>query len=837
MGWLGGTYVGQYKYREDLAQFIPHGIGRLSGHRGSDGTVEYDGKWAYGRRQGEGTATLPSGFLWKGQWQEDVAEGKGVVLSPNGFVLAADIGLADSLTWSPRTLQEAVATLASLPTQTESLAIVRRMETELAQRGVAAQNWRGLAVFLGRLSGCAGTNQLAGWEKVRRRVLSESAAAFRAYLSPPDFRLREARLLTNELGDLARPWLELIEIVCKDPRDPHILERIPAAEHPVASTERATSWVEYGQCLQWLESALSDSAGTKDWPSTSVSEESFRRRWDGWLNTVGRLSVEFRILEPAHPTPPTLCWSSPPTTGEKVSIGGKEIDAGQPRIQLAARWGETVECSVSRGTVQWTYDIRLYPSVVGKDAKPAEVAAALLSLRGLDRQSARARIGDWSRAKLLSCDLEQGALDATAMRTAFRVVPSKPPASLPSLEIVLASGEGVAVKGAWVKAEGATPALVPMDAKWGEAVTVGMTNALGIREDRTVTLMPEGEPVERMARLMELRTLEAREAVERVKQWAGRLTPEALEEAQASCVVRGQVVLQTPQRPLGWPRIRFEDTRGGRLSWRKGDGFETSSEVGMIELNGRLWGERLEYRLANQFGVMQKGSLFLLPENGDALYRVQDDDWPKLSRRLTSTKPYLTADAWTQMVQSVKAQIVTALPEAIKNPRHPLRQVEDTPDVPSLHTEAVRGVLAAVAQLQALTLDIVKSTDRGIFEYKGRKVHDKAMRVTYGDRQKGVDDFMASNAVVAARAGALVDPSVVPMVRPLIARIVESRASAIHGVFMQSDQPHPELPMLSDFLRAIGEMEKHGALVIPSDTPLGAMIRDMRTREERKSSD
>jgi hypothetical protein len=423
------------------------------------------------------------------------------------------------------------------------------------------------------------------------------------------------------------------------------------------------------------------------------------------------------------------------------------------------------------------------------------------------------------------------------MRTAFRVVPSKSPASLPSLEIVLATGEGVAVKGVWVKAEEASPAVVPMAAKWGEAVKVVVTNALGIREDRTVPLMPEGESVERMARLMELRTLEATEAVERVRQWAERLTPEALGEAQASCVVRGQVVLQSPQRPLGWPRIRFEAARGGHLSWRKGDGSEIASEVGMIELNGRMWGEILEYQLANQFGVVQKGRLFLHPENGGALCRVQDDDWSKLSRRLTSTKPYLTADAWTQMVQSVKAQILAALPEAIKDPRHPLRQVEDTPEVPSLHTEAVRGVLAAVTQLQALTPDVIKSSDRGTFEYKGRKIHDKPMRVTYGDRQKCVDDLMASNAVAAARAGALVDPSVILVLRPVIARIVESRAGAIHGVLVRSDQPQPELPMLADFLGAIGEMERHGALVIAGDTPLGAMIRDMRARENRESPD
>ena len=78
-GWL---LFGENKYRGQLKDGIPHGLGEM---KWQDCTM-YNGNWVEGRIYGYGTMTWPSGKKYEGDWKDGVMTGRGKMYYPNGNI-------------------------------------------------------------------------------------------------------------------------------------------------------------------------------------------------------------------------------------------------------------------------------------------------------------------------------------------------------------------------------------------------------------------------------------------------------------------------------------------------------------------------------------------------------------------------------------------------------------------------------------------------------------------------------------------------------------------------------------------------------------------------------
>ena len=78
----GWVCFGENKYRGQLKDGIPHGLGEM---KWQDCTL-YNGNWAEGRICGHGTMTWPSGKKYEGEWKDGVMVGRGKMYYPNGNI-------------------------------------------------------------------------------------------------------------------------------------------------------------------------------------------------------------------------------------------------------------------------------------------------------------------------------------------------------------------------------------------------------------------------------------------------------------------------------------------------------------------------------------------------------------------------------------------------------------------------------------------------------------------------------------------------------------------------------------------------------------------------------
>ncbi|MFC1453030.1 hypothetical protein ACFLSJ_06750 [Verrucomicrobiota bacterium] len=833
MPWRGGTYEGKFRYCTDRGKYLPEGSGVLTGWDVGDGTTGYKGQWRDGMRQGAGIAVLRSGMRWKGQWRDDTAFGQGTLLLPDGEPVRDGMDFASALAWTPCALSETVAVLGRIPSHPGALAVVRRTEEELLQQAVTSQRWLVLAEFLSRASGCVNTPQHPLIEQVRGRARETVDGLLRSLLAPPSFDVGTAAAVAEALGPWGEPWRALIKAISVDHRDERIPALLPSGDRPFPACPPITRWSEYAVHLKWLAESLSALGDGHLIPRSMPSEEVFRRSWRGWLGTTARLALDDHGLDREEPVPPSLRWVTTPSQGERVLIEGQAVDARKDRFSLEeSAWGESVECVViSEDGARWAYEIRLLPHSGAPPVRIDTAAVELMSLAGLPVEEARARVDTWSRAGVLSREIEQTARDLTELRTIARVVHRGHSATPPAVEVGVPGGERAHVGDLGWMGPGETNRLQLAELLWGESVTVLATNRIGVRREWVLVLLPNGAAAERMAALLGLPGLNVEQGTSRLQEWREWLTPEALREAGTCLTIPGDVRLEALPEPISWPRIRFSGgDRRAWIVWSGKEGRHGRRPEGVIELTGWKWGETLRYRIENSFGVWRPGLICLLHDKEQFLDLVRSTDWARLAHELEAIVPFLDEARCEALKAAVRSRILDQLPEAIQQPDHPLRAFDPLLAGDAVQLDGVRDLLQATAELHALDTDVAPAASRTSMEYEfWGGYRDKASSVRYADRQPDVDDLIVKHAMLARALVCDLDPSLMASLRAVVIGTVERRARAVHGALGHSrNSVLRRLPMVPAFLAMVRELKSEG-LLAGMDRSVVALIEQVRS--------